>query len=829
MGKKVGLVTCYFKNNYGSMLQAYATKKFLDNNQIENETINIDYNKDFKKGKREYYLTQITNFKFIKNKSGMIKLKFQKKLNKELGKNIAIRNRKYKEFRREINLSRSNNNYIDLTNQAKELYTDVVVGSDQLWLPVNVVSDYYTLNWVPDDINKVSYSTSFGFSSIPKKYNEMYKKFLSRINHLSTREESGVKIIKDITNKDAKLVCDPTILLTKEEWQKEIKNEPIYKEKYILCYFLGNNIEHRKFAERLKEKAGYKIVSLNHSDEYVKYSDTFCDYSPFDVGPKEWINLIENAEYICTDSFHGTVFSILFNKKFFDFRRHNNKSKVSTNSRIDSLLDVAGISKERILTGTEDIDEVLKYKIDYDKVNKNIDKFRKDSGKWFLNSLTWKKDEKKHINITVKEDCCGCSACYNICPVNAIEMCEDNEGFKYPKVDEEKCIKCGKCLKVCKIKNPINEQELEQKGYILQHKDEKVLKESTSGGAFTAIGQYIIKNGGVVFGAAFDENFEVKHTYVEKEKDLEKFRNSKYVQSDASESYKKVKEFLDKGRLTCFSGTPCQVEGLKSYLNLSGKDYATSDKLCLVDIICRSVPSHRVMEVYKGVNLTSNEKIRNLKFRDKSPYGYDYSQMSMTTNKKKIHNGVESDIFLRAFFHDLSVRPSCYSCKFKKRYRESDITMWDCFNVYDFDKEFDNNKGATRIITHSKKGEEIIENVKKSGIAKVKEFNPDRLVKGSKELVKSTKYNSNRKEFFEDLNNMIDWKNAEEVFKENNKDSNEFNNSNFEKFHDECLEFTNKWFKDTAKVKAERVIRHSTEKLGIYSKVKKTAKKVLKR
>lgn len=385
--KKIGIVTCYFKNNYGSMLQAYATKKILDNNDIPNETINIDYNQDFKKGKRKYYFTQIANFKFIKNKLGMIKLKFDKKINKELGKNIATRNKAYKNFRQEINLSRTNKNYTELTEQAKELYSDVIVGSDQLWLPVNVVSGYYTLNWVPDDVNKISYSTSFGFSSIPKKYNALYKKFLSRLNFISTREESGVKIIKDVAGIDAKLVCDPTILLTKEEWLNETNPKRIYEDKYILCYFLGNNIEHRKFAERLREKTGYKIVSLNHADEYVKYSDKFCDYAPFDVGPREWINLVANAEYVLTDSFHGTVFSILFNKMFFDFRRHNNKSKVSTNSRIDSLLDVAGISKERILNGTENIDDVLNYKIEYDSVNENINKFREESKEWLLDSI----------------------------------------------------------------------------------------------------------------------------------------------------------------------------------------------------------------------------------------------------------------------------------------------------------------------------------------------------------------------------------------------------------------------------------------------------------
>ena len=234
--KKVGIVSCYFKDNYGSMLQAYATKKILDKNEIPNETINIKYNKDFKNGKRKYYLSQITNFKFIKNKLGMVKLKIDKKLNKQLGKNIAIRTQKYKEFRKEFNLSRSNNTFKDLTNQAKELYSDVIVGSDQLWLPVNVVADYYTLNWVPDEINKISYSTSFGFSSIPNKYVELYRNFLNRINYLSTREESGVQIIKDIVARDAKLVCDPTILLTKDEWHEGSSKERKYDEKYILCY-----------------------------------------------------------------------------------------------------------------------------------------------------------------------------------------------------------------------------------------------------------------------------------------------------------------------------------------------------------------------------------------------------------------------------------------------------------------------------------------------------------------------------------------------------------------------------------------------------------------
>ena len=396
MKKKVGLVTCYFKHNYGSMLQAYATQKILDDNNIPNETINITYNIDFKKGKRKYYLSQIFNYTFIRSKLGMIKLKLDRKLNKELNKNISIRDKKYESFMKRFHLTKPYATYEELTKLCKERYSDVIVGSDQLWLPVNVVANYYTINFVPNEINKISYATSFGVSSIPQKYLSKYKTFLDRINHLSVREQSGVELIDKISNNKAKLVCDPTILLTKKEWDTIVKEKRIIKEKYILCYFLGKNIEHRKFAEKLKKETGYQIVSLNHADEYVKYSDKFADIKPYNIGPSEWINLIKNAEYICTDSFHGTVFSLIYNKLFFTFRRYKSNTKVSTNSRVESLLSILNLN-ERLLIGNEDIKEVLKIKIDYEEVNKKINKFRIKSKKFLLESLSrGNKNEEKN-------------------------------------------------------------------------------------------------------------------------------------------------------------------------------------------------------------------------------------------------------------------------------------------------------------------------------------------------------------------------------------------------------------------------------------------------
>lgn len=744
--KKVGIVSCYFKNNYGSMLQAYATKRILDNNNIPNETINIDGNVDFKKGKRKYYLSQILNFNFIKSKLGMIKMKFDIKLNKKLGKNVSIRNKKYKEFRSEFNLSRSSNTYSDLKKLAEERYTDIILGSDQLWLPVNVIADYYTLNWVPDNINKISYSTSFGVSNIPKKYNNLYKKFLNRINHLSVREDTGIKIIKDITNLDAKLVCDPTMLLTKEEWDEVAIKEKIIKDKYILCYFLGKNIEHRKFAERLRKKTGYKIVSLNHADEYVKYSDVYADIIPYDIGPKEWINLIKNAEIVCTDSFHGTVFSLIYNKVFFNFRRYNSKSTVSTNSRLDSLLKIVKVNNERILTGLEDVDKVLDYKIDFDIVNKKLESYRKQSKEWLLNSITWKDDNIKHIDITSKEDCCGCTACANICPKDAIIMKADNEGFLYPVNDKEKCIDCGMCKNVCPVLNKQVFDDFNQKAYLFQNKKENIREDSTSGGFFSSIAEYVINKSGIVIGASFDKNWKVEHAEATTFEELSKFRKSKYVQSDLKEIFKNVKKYLNNKKIVCFSGTPCQVAGLKAYLQ---KDY---ENLILVDIMCHSVPSPLFFEKYKEyiLNKMNAEKIININFRDKSKYGYKYPMMTVETDNGIYSEGIDTDPFLRAFFKDYSVRPSCYNCKFKTQKRVSDITIWDCFNVNEIDKFFDDDKGTTRLLIQTPKGLEILN---KLDNVKYKEISLNIALAKVREMTNSIKYNVKREKLWENIKN----------------------------------------------------------------------------
>ena len=796
--KKIGLVSCYFKNNYGSQLQAYATQKILKEYGFDVETINVSKNKDFSNGKKKYYLSQVFNFNFIKTKFGMVKLLVDKKINKELGKNISVRNSKLKEFRRNYNLTAAYKNYLEL-KEASKLYDYIVVGSDQLWLPVNVVADYYTLNWVDESVKTISYSTSFGVSNIPKKYENKYKIFLNKIDCISTREDAGQKIIKNLTDRNAQVVCDPTILFNKEEWMEIQKKEPIYKDKYILCYFLGNSIEYRKFAERLKEKTGCKIVSINHCDEYVKYSDEFADEIPYDIDPGDFLNLIRNAEFVCTDSFHGTVFSLINNRKFFCFRRHNKKSKNSTNSRLDSLLSRVNLNK-RLLDGNEEIEEVLNWDIDFEDVNQKIEEFRNDSKAFLENALNvqeykeeLKKKNKKHIDVEIKKNCAGCTACYSICPKDAIAMVEDEEGFLYPKVNNEKCVHCGLCKKVCPVINKKIEYKV-QDAYVLNNNDLEIRKDSTSGGAFTAIAKFVLDKKGYVFGAAFDEKYKVQHICIDNVVDLYKIRGSKYVQSYLGNCYKEVQRLLREDKWVCFSGTPCQIEGL---INFLGKDY---EKLVTVDVMCHAVPSPLVWKKYlkyiKKYKL-NNEDIQKVLFRDKSKYGFKYSTMTIKSNNNEYFEGVETDPFLRSFFGDLSDRPSCYECAFKKKEHESDFTIWDCFIAEKFSKKLDDDKGTSRMLINTNKGKRIFEEIKEDfDYLKV---DVDSLTHNVKEMLYSVSLPSNRKNFFKEINDY-----SEE-------------------------EFFNKYFSINFKTKIEKCIRILLIKTGLYKRIKKTVKKILRK
>lgn len=387
--KKIAIVSCYFQHNYGSMLQAYATQMALDKLGYDNETIDVSgFNREIKRAKMLYFAKASLTSDILFSKLGMATNVLRKKLSKgTYGKNTSIRNHKFDDFYKEyFRLSSKYDSKAKLGEKCKDNYSAVLVGSDQLWLPGNIAGDYYTLNFVPDSINTVAYATSFGQSELPSDSAKKAKVFLKRIKHIGIREESGKKLIKKLVNRDVQVVCDPTLLFTGKEWMSIQTEETKINEPYILCYFLGNNLLHREFAKRLKEKTDCKIVALVHLDEYVKNDEGYADYTPYDVDPADFLNLIRNAKYICTDSFHCSVFCMLYEKVFFTFKRYTRKTKYSTNSRLDTLFNLAGI-EGRVFEGNEDIQKCLDMYIDYTAVCENLEKIRKESYNYLVAAL----------------------------------------------------------------------------------------------------------------------------------------------------------------------------------------------------------------------------------------------------------------------------------------------------------------------------------------------------------------------------------------------------------------------------------------------------------
>lgn len=375
----VGLVSVSI-HNYGSLLQTYAMQKSLDKLEIQNEIILYRSNPV-----KQFY--RVFNFPFLKMKLKLYQRKIITKLfYHEIYKSAAVRDKEFMKFKEKYCRFTTQITSREVLNRLGKEYSAIVLGSDQVWNPANLEMDFYTLNFVPQEKTKVAFAPSFGVDSIPEKQKEATKAYLSRIQYISCREIAGAEIVEKLTGREVPVVCDPTALLSRDDWN-EIKSDKQYIDgKYIFCYFLGSNSEHRKFAEKVKHRTGYKIVALQHLDEFVKEDLNFGDVTPYDVGPQDFINLLSRAEIVLTDSFHGTMFSIYYHKQFFTFSRFADGKKESTNSRILSILGLMNLS-ERKLTGEEDVGECLSKNIDWNDVQNRLNSFKSVSLKWLKNSL----------------------------------------------------------------------------------------------------------------------------------------------------------------------------------------------------------------------------------------------------------------------------------------------------------------------------------------------------------------------------------------------------------------------------------------------------------
>jgi coenzyme F420-reducing hydrogenase beta subunit len=333
------------------------------------------------------------------------------------------------------------------------------------------------------------------------------------------------------------------------------------------------------------------------------------------------------------------------------------------------------------------------------------------------------------IELKKNEDCCGCAACIQRCPKQCITLKEDYEGFLYPVVNKDKCTDCELCEKVC----PVIHQGNTRKPiyvYAAKNTDEEIRRKSSSGGIFTLLAERIIKEKGVVFGARFDENWEVVHDYVETKENIVLFRGSKYAQSKIRNTYQQAEQFLKARRQVLFSGTPCQIAGLKLFLS---KEY---DNLLTVDLICHGIPSPKVWQQYISeiaenhlVSMISNplmskkELISAINFRDKT-YGWKRFcfalQYLYSNNANKEYTlfiePLRKNIFMKGFLQDLYLRPSCYACSSKSLKSGSDITIGDYWGIQTVLPDFDDDKGVSLVMINTTKGEIIYKQLEKESI-----------------------------------------------------------------------------------------------------------------
>ena len=346
------------------------------------------------------------------------------------------------------------------------------------------------------------------------------------------------------------------------------------------------------------------------------------------------------------------------------------------------------------------------------------------------------------MKITSLNNCTGCSACYAACPKSAILMVENEEGFLYPQINIEKCVECGLCEKVCPAISPLKLNKSECKAFAAINNNEAIRMESSSGGVFTAIAEKIVQTGGKVFGARFSEDFRsVIHSWTDNLDGLKDFRGSKYLQSNIHESFKECEHFLKAGEKVLYSGTPCQIQGLKKYLR---KEY---DNLLTIDFICHGVPSPLLWKKYVEYRETiAASKVVNFSFRHKMNGWKGYSLTFVFSNNNDYHKAFDKDPYMQMFLKDVCLRQSCYNCLAKGIYRVSDVTIADFWGIQSEHPDFDDDKGTSFVIVHNPKVIALF-----SDVCKIKKIDLNSGLRHNPAMVKSCIKPKARETFFKDL------------------------------------------------------------------------------
>ena len=709
--KRIGIITLY-KDNYGSELQCYATKHYLESlgyrcDVLDERFIGIDKLLHKLDGWRDTVWKTIRYRGFWANRKEM---KIASALANSSLSEASQRELDY--FAYTVLQPRFIDHKVLYDETFRSEYSFFICGSDQVWNGANRISELRFLDFASDK-QKVALSPSFGVSDV-KNYNiPEFRKKISRFRFLSAREDSGVRIIKELTGKTVQRLPDPIVILSPDEWERFSAISIKLEYKYLLMHFLDDvSDETIASVNDFATANNLKVVCFAYPR---KNYEKLVNWVFLDGGPRDYVGLIRNADFICTDSFHTSYFSIVFGKQFLTFSR-NYQHKNSQSARIESLL-------KRYNAEDRYVDRTLHIIIsgDYD-VSKFglVLKTEQAAIREYLGVILEAYEEvESHTTPDLKthQDCVGCMACTDICPQNAVTIQYSDFGHRMPYIDEKKCVLCGMCEKVCRGK--IHRNASNPSALIAFNTEKKLQLSSASGGVFSALAKEFLSCGGAVVGAElrFENGKPVcNHIVISHADELNRVISSKYVESDMTGIYRAIEKMLKDGKAVLFGGTSCQVNALYNYLELKK---VSVEHLFTVDLICHGVPGIKLFSDYiEQLEEKYHSEVAAFAFRKKENNSIYFEEQIIFAEQmhpvEKIP--MSESCYYRLFMHCESYRNQCYHCDYARIDKPADITIGDYFEAREDYPEFfiysDSEMSLNHVnavIVHNQKGKRLIE------------------------------------------------------------------------------------------------------------------------
>ncbi len=720
---KTGLVTFYHIHHYGAFLQAAATQRAVEQLGSECEILNYYVNQDNALFRRIEGLSALAADTHTALHYRDLKTRYER----------------FEQFaRRNLHMTPHRYETIEELHRNCPPYDVYLSGSDQIWNPKIFPDRRFDPVFFSDFTNrrKIAYAPSFGVPRIPDGMETELRRYLNGFSHLSAREARGQQIIREIAGREAPVVLDPTLLLRQEDWAG-LAAEPAEKGEYILCYCISSPGALEPYIRRLQEETGLPVVQLCGIRRKV-HPKAQC---VLDAGPAEFLGWFKNAAYVCTNSFHGTVFSVQFQKPFFTAASPSEMA-APEQSRIYSLLGRLGL--ETRIIGKGDTAGVLD-KIDWPDVTARLEAERRISLTYLEDALYNRftaqppvpQQEETLPRLADHISCTGCGACRSICPKGAISMVPDKEGFLYPQVNPELCVHCGRCTAVCPVLSPRESCPLPAV-FAAWNKDAAIRKDSTSGGLFSLLAEDTLESGGVVFGAALDSRKRVRHIACFSKEELRHLRGAKYVQSDLGDTYREIRELLWV-RPVLFSGTPCQVDGLYRFLG------GQPENLTTCDLVCQGVPSPGVWaDMVHSVEQQKKKTVQTIRFRNKVT-GWKNSHLTVVYQDGSVDS---SPLFQtewgRAFGRALFLRQCCYRCPYTAMARVGDFTLGDFWGLRPDELPDQQEQGVSLLMVNTPHGSHMFDRLPLGR----QTFSAERAIAGNPRLASPIAQPADRAAFF---------------------------------------------------------------------------------